>query len=44
MKKGVICLEHGKKKKFVEPELTKYEKRLDEVTLCFNGYMPHGPV
>ena len=30
-------MEHGKKKIFIEPELTKYEKRLDEITLCFYG-------
>ena len=28
------------KKKFVKPELTKYEKPLDEVTLCNSGSGP----
>lgn len=28
----------SKKKKFVEPELIKYEESLDKVTLNFNSY------
>ena len=30
-------MEEVKKKKFVKPELIKFDKPLDEVTLCYNG-------
>jgi hypothetical protein len=30
-------LEDVKKKKFVKPKLIKFDKSLDEVTLCNNG-------
>ncbi len=36
--KGVIIMEKKEEKKeFIEPELIKYEEKLDEVTMNFNG-------
>ncbi len=32
--------EKEKKKEFVEPELVKYEEKLDEVTMMANGSPP----
>lgn len=34
----VISMADEKTKQFVEPELIKCVKRLDEVTMCFNQY------
>ena len=31
-------MQNEKIKKFIEPELIKCEKRLDEVTMCFGQY------
>ena len=37
-RKMVISMQNEKIKKFIEPELIKCEKRLDEVTMCFGQY------
>jgi len=37
-RKEVISLTDEKRKQFVEPELIKCVKRLDEVTMTFNQY------
>lgn len=45
--KGEIDMKELNKKQFVKPTLTKFEKPLDEVTLCWNqgsGSKPEIPV
>lgn len=36
-------MQNEKIKKFIEPELIKCEKRLDEVTMEYNQYNDNGP-
>ena len=43
-RKEVISMTDEKRKQFVEPELIKCVKRLDEVTMCltqYNDYIPN---